>query len=84
MQTALLTTVPSRLMGRVQSAFSMVSTLLQVLMSVFLGWLAQAVSLPAGFAAVGVLYALAAVAASRARALGLSRPAEEPARMAAP
>jgi hypothetical protein len=71
MQSALMATVPRSLMGRVQSAFSTMSTVLQVLMSVLLGWLAQAVSIPAGFAAVGVLYAVAAVAAGRAWALGL-------------
>jgi MFS family permease len=73
MQSALLAAVPPRLMGRVQSAFAILSTVLQVLMSLFLGWLAQAASLVAGFVAVGVLYALAAVAAGRARALGLGR-----------
>jgi hypothetical protein len=57
----------------------MVSTVLQVLMSLLLGWLAQAASLPVAFAAVGSLYALAALAAARARALGLGRTAEEPA-----
>jgi MFS transporter, DHA3 family, macrolide efflux protein len=80
MQTSLMTVVPRRLMGRVQSAFAMVSTVLQVLMCGLLGWVAQAVSLRAGFVAVGALYALAAVAASRARALGLGeRAADEPA-----
>jgi len=73
MQSALMTAVPHRLMGRVQSAFSMVSTVLQVLMSLLLGWLAQAVSLGAAFLAVGSLYALAAAAAARARVLGLGR-----------
>jgi hypothetical protein len=72
-------------MGRVQSAIATFSTVLQVLMSVLLGWLAQAVSLAAGFFAVGALYALAAVAAARARALGLGDASPEPAtRMAAP
>jgi MFS family permease len=85
MQSALMSAVPPRLMGRVQSAFSTVSTVLQVLMSVLLGWLAQAVSLGAGFLAVGVLYALAALAAARARAWGLGEAAAEPAaRMAEP
>jgi MFS family permease len=79
MQTALMTAVPRRLMGRVQSTFAMVSTVLQVVMSLLLGWLAQAVSLRVAFAAVGSLYALAALAAARARALGLGRTAEEPA-----
>jgi hypothetical protein len=63
--------VPPRLMGRVQSAFSTLSTVLQVLMSVLLGWLAQASSIAAGFMAVGLLYAVAAAAAARAWALGL-------------
>jgi hypothetical protein len=71
MQSALMATVPRHLMGRVQSAFSTLSTVLQVLMSVLLGWLAQAVSIPAGFAAVGLVYAAAAAAAGRAWALGL-------------
>ena len=85
MQSALMTAVPPRLMGRVQSAFSTVSTVLQVLMSMLLGWLAQAVSLGAGFLAVGMLYALAALAAARARAWGLGQVAAEPAaRMAEP
>ncbi|HET8648242.1 MAG TPA: MFS transporter, partial [Vicinamibacteria bacterium] len=47
-QSLLMSTVPRRLMGRVQSAFSMASTVLQVLMSLLLGWLAQSVSLGAG------------------------------------
>jgi DHA3 family macrolide efflux protein-like MFS transporter len=85
MQTSLMSTVPGRLMGRVQSAFSMLSTVLQVLMSGLLGWLAQAASLPIAFAAVGVLYALAAVAAARARALGLGAAVPDaPATMAPP
>ena len=73
-----MTAVPRRLMGRVQSAFSMLSTVLQVLMCALLGWMAHAVSLVAGFAAVGSLYLLAALAASRARALGLGGAAPEP------
>jgi MFS family permease len=79
MQSSLMTAVPPRLMGRVQSAFSILSTALQVLMCALLGWLAQAVSLGAGFAAVGSLYLLAALAAARARGLGLGGAAAEPA-----
>jgi MFS family permease len=71
-QSVIMSTVPHGLMGRVQSAFSMASTVLQVVMSVLLGWLAQAVSIPAGFLAVGCLYALAAAAAWRARSLALA------------
>jgi MFS transporter, DHA3 family, macrolide efflux protein len=69
MQSTLLKVVPRRLMGRVQSTFAVFSTVLQVLMSVLLGWMAQAVSLPAAFLAVGALYAVAAGAALRARRL---------------
>jgi hypothetical protein len=71
MHSAVMAAVPPRLMGRVQSAFSTLSTVLQVLMSVLLGWLAEASSIAAGFIAVGLLYALAAAAAARAWALGL-------------
>lgn len=71
MHSAVMAAVPPRLMGRVQSAFSTLSTVLQVLMSVLLGWLAQASSIAAGFMAVGVLYAVAAAAAARAWTLGL-------------
>jgi hypothetical protein len=69
MQSTLLSVVPRRLMGRVQSAFAVLSTVLQVLMSVLLGWMAQAFSLQAAFIAIGALYALAAAAALRARRL---------------
>lgn len=68
-QSALMAAVPPRLMGRVQSAFSMLSTVLQVVMSLLLGWMAQAVSLQAAFVAVGSLYGAAAVSAARARLL---------------
>lgn len=80
-QSVIMLAVPHGLMGRVQSAFSMASTVLQVLMSVLLGWLAQAISIPAGFLAVSGLYALAGLAAWRARSLGLRGAGEEAATM---
>lgn len=80
-QSVIMLAVPHGLMGRVQSAFSMASTVLQVLMSGLLGWLAQAISIPAGFLAVSGLYALAGLAAWRARSLGLEGAREEPATM---
>lgn len=68
-QTSIMSTVPRRLMGRTQSAFGVISTLLQVAMSFSLGWLAQHVSLPVAFAVLGLMYAGAAAAALRARSL---------------
>jgi len=68
-QTSLMSTVPRRLMGRTQSAFDVISTLLQVAMSFSLGWLAQHLNLPVAFGVLGLVYAGAAGAAWRARAL---------------
>jgi hypothetical protein len=68
-QTSIMSTVPRRLMGRTQSAFGVISTLLQVAMSFSLGWLAQHVSLPVAFGVLGLMYAGAAAAALRARSL---------------
>src|SRR2546425_7253978 len=42
-----------RLMGRTQSTFSVISTLLQVSMSFTLGWLGQHAGLPVAFAVLG-------------------------------
>jgi len=72
-QTSIMRVVPRRLMGRTQSAFSVISTLLQVAMSFSLGWLAQRVNLPAAFVVLGVLYGGAFLAALRARALAATR-----------
>ena len=68
-QSSIMATVPRRLMGRTQSAFSVIATLMQVAMSFTLGWLAQHVGLAVAFAILGVLYGGAAVAALRARTL---------------
>ncbi len=68
-QSSIMTTVPRRLMGRTQSAFSVISTLLQVAMSFSLGWLAQHLNLPVAFLVLGLLYSGAVFAAARARAL---------------
>jgi hypothetical protein len=62
-----MTTVPNELMGRVQSAFAFLSTVLQMTMSLLLGWLAQAASLRVAFLAVGAIYGLGALAAWVAR-----------------
>jgi hypothetical protein len=70
--------VPRQLMGRTQSTFGLLSTLMQVLMSFVLGWLAQRLGLPVGFAVLGLLYSVALVAAFYVRGAGTA-PAAEPA-----
>lgn len=71
-QTGIMTVVPHRLMGRTQSAFSVLSTLLQISMSLSLGYVAQHVSVFAGFALLGAMYAAAAIAAARARLMAVA------------
>ncbi len=73
-QSSIMTIVPRRLMGRTQSAFSVISTLLQMAMSFTLGWLAKYAGLPVAFGVLGALYAMAFLASLRARAL-MRRPA---------
>jgi len=68
-QSALMTAVPRRLMGRTLSAFSVIATILQVVMSFALGWFAEHASLTLAFFLLGLLYALAVAAAMRARSL---------------
>lgn len=68
-QSMIMTIVPRRLMGRTQSAFAVISTTLQVLMSFSLGWVAQRMGLTAGFGTLALLYTMAVLAAMRARAL---------------
>jgi hypothetical protein len=77
-QSSIMTTVPQRLMGRTQSAFSVIATVLQLVMSFTLGWFAQHVALSIAFLLLGAIYGGAVVAALRARTLSLS-PQETPA-----
>jgi MFS family permease len=77
-QSSIMTTVPQRLMGRTQSAFSVIATVLQLVMSFALGWFAQHVALSIAFLLLGAIYGGAVVAALRARALSMS-PQETPA-----
>jgi MFS family permease len=77
-QSSIMTTVPQRLMGRTQSAFSVIATVLQLVMSFALGWFAQHVTLSIAFLLLGAIYGGAVVAALRARALSMS-PQETPA-----
>src|ERR1700733_8116926 len=68
-QSTLMMIVPRHFMGRTQSSIAIVTTILQVLMSVALGWVAQRFSLFAGFSLLGLMYAGAGAFATRARAL---------------
>ncbi len=71
-QSAIMHTVPKRLMGRTQSAFTVLSTVLQIVMSFALGWLAERINLPFAFLVLALLYTGAVVAAFRARTLAQS------------
>src|SRR5262249_35483426 len=73
-QSSIMATVPRRLMGRTQSAFSVISTLLQLALSFSLGWLAEHVNLPAAFLLLGLVYGVAVLAAFRARVLAEEAP----------
>lgn len=68
-QSSIMSAVPARLMGRTQSAFSVIATLLQILMSFVLGWCAQNATLSLAFLMLGTIYGGAVVAALRVRAL---------------
>jgi predicted MFS family arabinose efflux permease len=68
-QSAVMASVPKRLMGRTQSAFAVISTTLQVAMSFSLGWLGEHLGLIEAFALLALLYAGAVVSAMRARSL---------------
>jgi DHA3 family macrolide efflux protein-like MFS transporter len=68
-QSSIMTAVPARLMGRAQSAFSVISTAMQVLMSLALGWFAQNTTLSLAFLILGAIYAGGVVAALRVKAL---------------
>ena len=71
-QSSIMTTVPRRLMGRTQSAFSVMATVLQVIMSFTLGWFAQRVSLSTAFVLLGAIYGGGVIAALRARTLSIN------------
>jgi len=68
-QSSIMTVVPRRLMGRTQSAFSVIATTMQVAMSFTLGTLAEHVSLPVAFLVLGLLYGMAFFAGVRAVAV---------------
>jgi MFS family permease len=62
-QSSIMNTVPRRLMGRTQSSFSIIATVLQVIMSFTLGALADHVGLPVAFGVLGMLYGISALSA---------------------
>jgi len=68
-QTGIMAVVPKRMMGRTQSAFSLLSTVLQIVMSLTLGFVAQHLSLALAFFVLGLIYGGAVLAAIRARDL---------------
>jgi DHA3 family macrolide efflux protein-like MFS transporter len=68
-QSSIMSIVPRHFMGRTQSAIAILTTVVQLLMSVGLGWLAQRAGLVAGYALLALLYAMATLFAMRARQL---------------
>ena len=59
MNTSLMEQVPSHFMGRVQNTFYFFGTMLQIALGISVGWIAQRVSLAAGFGLIATVYALA-------------------------
>jgi DHA3 family macrolide efflux protein-like MFS transporter len=76
-QSSILASVPNRLMGRTQSAFAFMATVLQIVMSFALGWLAEHAGLQIAFLLLGAVYGAALFAALRLRTLSMV-PATEP------
>jgi len=68
-QSSLMSIVPRHFMGRTQSAMAILTTVVQLLMSFALGWVAQGAGLVAGYALLALLYTGATVSAIRARQL---------------
>lgn len=77
-QSSIMAAVPRHLMGRTQSAFSVIGTVLQVGMSFTLGWFAQHVTLSIAFLLLGAIYGGGALAAMRVRSLSQGAAAKAP------
>jgi DHA3 family macrolide efflux protein-like MFS transporter len=71
-QSSILAAVPRRLMGRTQSAFAVIATILQVGMSYALGSFAEHFTLSIAFVLLGAIYGGGVVAALRVRSLSLT------------
>ncbi len=63
MNTSIMEMVPQHFMGRVQNTFYCAGTAMQIILSLIVGAVAQ-YNLVAGFAVIGIVYALAFVASS--------------------
>src|SRR5262249_38773510 len=66
-QGSLMAIVPRHFMGRTQSAMAILTTVLQLLMSFALGWIAEQASVFAGFAFLALIYAFGTLSAFHAR-----------------
>jgi DHA3 family macrolide efflux protein-like MFS transporter len=66
-QSSLMSIVPRHFMGRTQSAMAILTTVVQLLMSIALGWIARDSGLIAAYALLAILYLGATVSAIRAR-----------------
>jgi len=64
MNTSLMEQVPNHFMGRVQNIFYFFGTGLQVVLAITVGAVAHHLSLTAGFAILGFVYALAFVSST--------------------
>ena len=64
MNTSLMEMVPKHLMGRVQNAFNLFGTSMQLMLALAVGAAAHSVSLVAGFAIIALVYGMAFVASS--------------------
>jgi hypothetical protein len=72
-QSSIMSIVPRHFMGRTQSAMAILTTVLQLMMSFSLGWIAQRINIISGFALLALMYGGASFFAARARHL-LSQP----------
>ncbi|HTT32986.1 MAG TPA: MFS transporter [Methylomirabilota bacterium] len=68
-QSSLMSIVPRHFMGRTQSAMAILTTGVQLLMCVALGWVAQQAGLVVAYAVLALLYTGATISAIRARQL---------------
>ncbi|HVO56941.1 MAG TPA: MFS transporter [Dongiaceae bacterium] len=68
-QGTLMMIVPRHFMGRTQSAIAILTTVLQLVMSLALGWISQQLSLVSGFALLALIYAAGTLSAFHARNL---------------
>ena len=71
-QGSLMHIVPRHFMGRTQSSMAVLATVLQLLMSLALGWIAKQINIYAAFAFLAFIYAFGTASAFRARRLLLS------------